>query len=427
MNDELVRTEALFRAWDKNADGSLDYEEILTGCLGSGMHPDDVSELFARLDVNADGRVTLEEWLSSAARGVDASIQRLETAPSFHPQAPSDGSKPIRRRRRSSNDGSPPKQQQQQQHGGVPSPGGGHRIAARHRVVSSESADPASWARGEDADGHGGTSTPEGSPDVSGGVRSIIQRTRANEKEEEDVEDDENEEENIFEYATPGSIERLYEIGHVLGKGAFSTVRAARRIRGVDRPWVAVKDLRWVSPEEYDPIAAMRARRKEEAAAVAAAAAGPPPPAATTFSRIGLASERKKRSVKQRMTRDMALTECAIWRRVCKKKKTIEGDEIVRFHECFVESNRVRVVSELMSGGSVWDILLQDGTAAVSPESALRITFRLLAALARCHEVGVIHRDVKLDNLLLPNEGSSAATDAKLADFGKGFEVNNII
>lgn len=41
--------------------------KVMAGCLGAGMEPDEVSELFAAMDVNGDGRISLEEWVHGAA------------------------------------------------------------------------------------------------------------------------------------------------------------------------------------------------------------------------------------------------------------------------------------------------------------------------------------------------------------------------
>jgi serine/threonine protein kinase len=49
-----------------------------------------------------------------------------------------------------------------------------------------------------------------------------------------------------------------------------------------------------------------------------------------------------------------------------------------------------------------------------SIEEALRITRSLAVALARCHEAGVLHRDIKPDNIILDQQEGSP----KLVDFG---------
>jgi serine/threonine protein kinase len=66
---------------------------------------------------------------------------------------------------------------------------------------------------------------------------------------------------------------------------------------------------------------------------------------------------------------------------------------------------------ELLPGGHALEYIAQVGDNA--DLHALRITFDLLLALAAAHLAGVVHRDVKPDNLLMTADGT-----ARLADFG---------
>ena len=91
-------------------------------------------------------------------------------------------------------------------------------------------------------------------------------------------------------------------------------------------------------------------------------------------------------------------------------------DTIVHLHACFMEPSRAFLVCDLMSGGAVWDVMIEKGRRGIGPADALGATRRLLHALAHCHARGVLHRDVKLDNLLLADSGDMDT--AKLTDFG---------
>ena len=73
---------------------------------------------------------------------------------------------------------------------------------------------------------------------------------------------------------------------------------------------------------------------------------------------------------------------------------------------------RSLIFLELLPGGDLQRVAEAHRDGLQEAESA-RYMGGLLAALAHCHANGVVHRDVKLDNLLLAADGS-----VRLADFG---------
>jgi eukaryotic-like serine/threonine-protein kinase len=73
------------------------------------------------------------------------------------------------------------------------------------------------------------------------------------------------------------------------------------------------------------------------------------------------------------------------------------------------------LVSELVRGRTL-DELERDG--ALSDRDVLRVGLALAEALAHAHQRGVIHRDVKPQNVIVPDEARDARSAAKLTDFG---------
>jgi len=105
---------------------------------------------------------------------------------------------------------------------------------------------------------------------------------------------------------------------------------------------------------------------------------------------------------------------------------------IVGIHDCFHEPRTVRLVMDMCCGGDLFDAIYRAkqlsksvGRDAALPEkAAASVAWQVLSGLAFCHAHGVVHRDVKAENVLLaypedkvPLDGESAAV-VKLCDFG---------
>ncbi|HEY3803683.1 MAG TPA: protein kinase [Kofleriaceae bacterium] len=71
-------------------------------------------------------------------------------------------------------------------------------------------------------------------------------------------------------------------------------------------------------------------------------------------------------------------------------------------------------VCEYMSGGTLSQIIREQGKQSV--EETVRITAAMCAALAEAHQLGIVHRDIKPQNILFGSVGAKRLP--KLADFG---------
>src|SRR4051812_48257576 len=89
------------------------------------------------------------------------------------------------------------------------------------------------------------------------------------------------------------------------------------------------------------------------------------------------------------------------------------------------------LVMEYVHGRTLRDLLTQRGT--VEPVEACSILEQMLAAIAAAHRAGLVHRDVKPENVLVaeaPSGGAGNLVDAvvKVADFGlaRAVEASNV-
>lgn len=88
---------------------------------------------------------------------------------------------------------------------------------------------------------------------------------------------------------------------------------------------------------------------------------------------------------------------------------------VVTLYEAAVDDEGAYLVSELVYGTTL-DRLLGEGR--LSDRDIVRIGIVLCDALAHAHAQGVIHRDVKPSNVLVPERPTSQAQLARLTDFG---------
>jgi len=93
----------------------------------------------------------------------------------------------------------------------------------------------------------------------------------------------------------------------------------------------------------------------------------------------------------------------------------LDHDAIVALFDAGEEDGCRYLVSELVEGRTLAQL---EVAGELSDRDALRIGLALADALEHAHERGVIHRDVKPQNVIVPDAPSSWRGAAKLTDFG---------
>ncbi|WP_327317314.1 serine/threonine-protein kinase [Streptomyces sp. NBC_01235] len=99
-------------------------------------------------------------------------------------------------------------------------------------------------------------------------------------------------------------------------------------------------------------------------------------------------------------------------RREARAAARLDHPAVVNVHDVAVVDGRPWIVMELVQGRSLGDAL-QEGT--VSAREAARIGLEVLGALEAAHAAGILHRDVKPDNILLGRHERIVLTDFGIA------------
>ncbi|MFB7481645.1 serine/threonine-protein kinase [Streptomyces anulatus] len=110
--------------------------------------------------------------------------------------------------------------------------------------------------------------------------------------------------------------------------------------------------------------------------------------------------EREHSTVHQRMQRE------------ARAAARIDHPSVVTVHDVVVEDGKPWIVMELVRGPSLGD-RLQEGT--LDPREAARIGLAVLDALTAAHAIGILHRDVKPDNVMLGTGDRVVLTDFGIA------------
>ena len=92
--------------------------------------------------------------------------------------------------------------------------------------------------------------------------------------------------------------------------------------------------------------------------------------------------------------------------------RSLDVPEVVRLYDYVEEPGQgAAIVMELVNGVSLHEMIARQGPT--TPESALVVLIGSLLGLASAHQLGIVHRDYKPENVLVDGAGNS-----KLTDFG---------
>ncbi|EER10419.1 hypothetical protein Pmar_PMAR002589 [Perkinsus marinus ATCC 50983] len=97
--------------------------------------------------------------------------------------------------------------------------------------------------------------------------------------------------------------------------------------------------------------------------------------------------------------------------------KRMKHANLVNLHELFETNQCIWLVMEYMHGGQIADLFAESDH--FSEQLAARAIKQVLSGVHYIHSMGVVHRDLKLENLLLSEKSQQA--QVKIADFGLSY------
>jgi len=91
----------------------------------------------------------------------------------------------------------------------------------------------------------------------------------------------------------------------------------------------------------------------------------------------------------------------------------VHHPNVIELREMFETSTHLYLVMEIVTGGELFDRIVQQGS--FNEKEASYVTKQVLSGVAYLHSIGIVHRDLKPENLLCATRDS---LDIKITDFG---------
>ncbi|KAI3686950.1 hypothetical protein L1987_80640 [Smallanthus sonchifolius] len=91
--------------------------------------------------------------------------------------------------------------------------------------------------------------------------------------------------------------------------------------------------------------------------------------------------------------------------------KILKHPNVVRLHEVLASKTKIYMILEYVNGGELFDMIASKGK--LSESDGRRLFQQLIDGVTYCHDKGIYHRDLKLENVLVDAKGS-----IQISDFG---------
>jgi len=93
--------------------------------------------------------------------------------------------------------------------------------------------------------------------------------------------------------------------------------------------------------------------------------------------------------------------------------KIVSSDNIIQIFDHFTDEKNIYIIMEYAPYGNLYDFYIS-GNRKVSDIITKKIMIQIILAVKRCHDLNIIHRDIKLENFVISDNNI-----IKLLDFGQ--------
>ena len=98
---------------------------------------------------------------------------------------------------------------------------------------------------------------------------------------------------------------------------------------------------------------------------------------------------------------------------------SLDHPNIVRYYETYINDDYVYLVMEHIGGGDLFDKITSSENGVFTEDMAAHYMKKLLSAVNHMHSKGIIHRDIKAENIMISKED-----EIKIIDFGLSMRFN---
>ncbi|PXF42155.1 Myosin light chain kinase family member 4 [Gracilariopsis chorda] len=100
--------------------------------------------------------------------------------------------------------------------------------------------------------------------------------------------------------------------------------------------------------------------------------------------------------------------------------KSLDHPHLVKTYDVFRSKNekKIYIVMEYVAGGELFERIANDTGTLIKEADGIRMIRNVLSAVKYLHERGIVHGDIKAENILCVDEDVQLPIRVKLADFG---------